>query len=346
MNLFHLRHVDWLDSQMIYHALPRVNVEGILVLAPKTPYVCIGYHQNLEQEVDLEYCLEKGIPVFRREVGGGAVFLDGDQIFYQIVIHKDNPLARGRKAEFFERMLMPVVETYHELGIPVKFKPVNDVITAEGRKISGTGAAEIGDYIILVGNLIADFDYKTMVRVLRVPDEKYRDKVFKSMTENLTTIKRETGRMPGWDEMVDPLLKNYEKVLGILEPSELPHEVREQIKKLEPDYLSNDWLHKKRRSSNKRKVKIATDINIIQHIYKSPGGLIRAAFELDGDVISNISISGDFFCYPSNVINLLEETLEGAKQSEITNLVEKFYEKPNVEIPGITPMDWGKVLTG
>ena len=346
MNLFHLRHVDWLDSQMIYHALPRVNVEGILILAPKTPYVCIGYHQNLEQEVDLEYCLEKGIPVFRREVGGGAVFLDGDQIFYQIVIHKDNPLARGCKAEFFERMLMPVVETYHELGIPAKFKPVNDVITAEGRKISGTGAAEIGDYIILVGNLIADFDYKTMVRVLRVPDEKYRDKVFKSMTENLTTIKRETGRMPGWDEMVDPLLKNYEKVLGVLEPSELSDEVREQIKKLEPDYLSNDWLHKKRRSSNDRKVKIASDINIVQRIYKSPGGLVRASFELDGDVISNISISGDFFCYPSNVISMLEEFLEGAKLSEISNLVEKFYEKPNVEIPGITPMDWGKVLTG
>ena len=95
MKLFHLRRVDWLDSQLIYHALPRTNTEGILILAPKTPYVCIGYHQNLEQEVDLAYCKENGIPVFRREVGGGAVFLDGDQIFYQIVIHKDNPLARG-----------------------------------------------------------------------------------------------------------------------------------------------------------------------------------------------------------------------------------------------------------
>jgi len=346
MKLFHLRRVDWLESQLIYHALPRVKVEGILILAPKTPYVCIGYHQNLEQEVDLDYCKETGIPVFRREVGGGAVYLDGNQIFYQIVIHKDNPLARGGKAEFFERMLMPVVETYNDLGITTKFKPVNDIITAEGRKISGTGATEIDDFIILVGNLIADFDYKTMVRVLRVPDEKYRDKVFKSMTENLTTIKRETGRIPEWDDMAAPLLKNYEKVLGKLESSELTQDVREQMKKLEPDYLSDDWLFKKRRSTEKRKVKITTDINIVQHIYKAPGGLIRAAFELNGDVVSNLSISGDFFCYPSNVIRRLEETLEGAKQSEIADRVEEFYKSPNIEIPGIKPEDWEKAVIG
>ena len=120
MKLFHLRHVDWIDSQLIYHAQPRVNVEGINILAPSSPYVCIGYHQNLEQEVDLEYCKENEIPVFRREVGGGAVFLDGNQIFYQIVLHKENPLAEGGKADFFERMLQPVVETYNEFGIPVE----------------------------------------------------------------------------------------------------------------------------------------------------------------------------------------------------------------------------------
>ncbi len=33
MKLFHLRHVDWIDSQLIYHAQPLVNVEGINILA-------------------------------------------------------------------------------------------------------------------------------------------------------------------------------------------------------------------------------------------------------------------------------------------------------------------------
>jgi lipoate---protein ligase len=344
MKLFHLRHVDWVDSQLIYHAQARVNVEGINILAPSSPYVCIGYHQNLEQEVDLEYCEENAIPVFRREVGGGAVFLDGNQIFYQIVLHKENPLTKGGKAEFFERMLQPVVDTYDELGIPSKFRPVNDVITIEGRKISGTGAAEIGDYIILVGNLIADFDYKTMARVLRVPNEKYRDKVFKSMTENLTTIKREIGEIPTWDEMANPLLRNYGKVLGPLVTSDLPQEVRAEMERSKPGYLSDEWLFKKRRDSDGRNVKIATDVNIIQNVYKAPGGLIRTAFELKNEKILNPSISGDFFCYPSDLITNLEKTLEGCDISELRNTLDDFYVQSEIEIPGITPDDWIKAF--
>ena len=66
MKLYHLRHVPWLDSQLVYHAQARSGVEGINILAPAEPYVCIGYHQNLVQEVDLAYCAEQGIPVFRR----------------------------------------------------------------------------------------------------------------------------------------------------------------------------------------------------------------------------------------------------------------------------------------
>ena len=262
MKLFHLKHVDWLESQLIYHAQPRVKIEGINILAPSTPYVCIGYHQNLEQDVDLEYCRAHHIPVFRREVGGGAVFLDGNQIFYQIVMHKDNALARGSKTDFYQRMLEPVAETYKELGIPAQYRPVNDVVTAAGRKIAGTGAAEIGDYVILVGNLIADFDYETMTHVLRVPDEKYRDKIFKSMTENLTTIKREIGLLPDWDGMVAPLIRNFERVLGKLEPSELPQEVYAMMEKIKPQYLSEDWLFMKRSEKNKGNVKIATGVNI------------------------------------------------------------------------------------
>lgn len=344
MKLFHLRHVPWLDSQLIYHAQPCVNVEGINILAPSSPYVCIGYHQNLEQEVDLVYCEDNNIPVFRREVGGGAVFLDGDQIFYQIVIHKDNPLAAGGKADFFKRMLEPVAATYEDLGIPAKYRPVNDVVTEDGRKIAGTGAVEIGDYIILVGNLIADFDYETMARVLRVPDEKYRDKVFKSMRENLTTIKREIGKIPSWDEMVEPLLRNYEKVLGSLEESDLPENVREKMDEIKPDYLSEDWMFKKRRSSDERKVKIATDVNIIQRVHKAPGGLIRSSYELKEGKITNLSISGDFFCYPSDAISMLESALDGVNLPEILDYVTKFYGKHTVEIPGITPEDWVKAL--
>ena len=84
MNVYNLGRVPWLDSQLIYHAMPGAQEEGLILLAPAEPYVCIGYHQDARQEVDLDVCRERQIPVFRREVGGGAVYLDGNQLFYQL----------------------------------------------------------------------------------------------------------------------------------------------------------------------------------------------------------------------------------------------------------------------
>jgi lipoate---protein ligase len=343
--LYHLRHVPWLDSQLVYHAQPRVGVEGLNILAPREPYVCIGYHQDLAQEVDLDYCREQGIPVFRREVGGGAVYLDGQQVFYQIVLHKANPLADGDKATLYRRMLHPVAEAYTDLGVPACFRPVNDVITVAGRKIAGTGAAEIGDYVVLVGNLIADFDYETMTRVLRVPDEKYRDKVYKSMRENLTTLRRETGRLFTWEEMVVPLIARFHEVLGPLEEAELPQSVVAEAEGLKLRFLSEEWLHRGgKRVAEGREVKIASGVRIVQRTYKAPGGLLRATLELREDRIERVALAGDFFCYPAAAIGALEEDLVGLPFADVGAAVAGFYRRHAIETPGVAPEDWLNVL--
>jgi lipoate-protein ligase A len=344
MQLYHLGSVPWAESQLVYHAQPRVGVEGLNILAPDKPYVCLGYHQDLEQEIDEAFCREQKIPIFRREVGGGAVYLDGKQIFYQLVLHKDHPLAQGGRAAFYRRMLQPVASAYGDLGVPAQYRPVNDVITEDGRKISGTGAATIGDYVVLVGNLIADFDYATTARVLRVPDEKYRDKVFKSMKENLTTLRREIGRVPDWDEMVTPLIRRFEQVLGPLEPSDLPQAVRDEIDALRVQFQSSEWLYKKGRREAGRNVKIATGVNVIQHMHKAPGGLIRATVEVGEGRWRRVSLSGDFFCYPRDYISDLESALEGTLCSQVRDVLARFYATHEIETPGISVDDWLQAL--
>ncbi len=196
MDYHFLDAVSWEYSQALYHAAAHLGREALLLLRPATPYVCIGFHQDAQQEIDLEFAQQMNIPVFRREVGGGAVYLDGQQLFFQLIIRRDHPGVPQNIADFYRKFLQPIIETFRQFGVPAEYKPVNDIVT-NGRKISGTGAAQIDDMLILVGNFIQDFNYEMMSRVLRVPDEKFRDKVHKTMYENLTTFLRETGENPG-----------------------------------------------------------------------------------------------------------------------------------------------------
>ena len=345
VHLYDLGSVPWTDSQLIYHALPRLQREALVLLSPASPYVCIGYHQDVEKEVDVEFCRENHIPIFRREVGGGGVYLDDNQLFYQLIVHKDNPVAPFDKAAFYRKFLEPPIETYREIGIAAGYKPVNDIIT-EKRKISGNGAAEIGDYLILVGNLILDFNYEMMTRVLSVPDEKFRDKVYKSMRENLTTIKRELGEVPPRETLAASLARNFEKLLGPLPRAGVDEELRSEVSRLESEFLSDEWLYEIGRRTEGRTVKIAAGVDVRHLVHKAPGGLIRGDVEITDGVITSLSLSGDFFFYPADKVTELSEALIGKKGAEVEETIIQFYEEHGIESPGVEPADFARVVVG
>ena len=63
-----------------------------MLISPAQPYASIGFHQDMEQELELDYCAAHSIPIFRREVGGGAVYLDEAQLFWQLILPRDHPM--------------------------------------------------------------------------------------------------------------------------------------------------------------------------------------------------------------------------------------------------------------
>jgi lipoate-protein ligase A len=345
VQLYDLGSVPWDQSQLIYHALPRLGRESLVLLSPADPYVCIGYHQDLEKEVDVQFCQENSLPIFRREVGGGGTYLDNNQLFYQLILHKDNPLAPRDKSTFYRKFLQPPIDTYREIGIPAEYKPVNDII-AHSRKISGNGAGEIGDYLILVGNLILDFNYEMMSRVLRVPDEKFRDKVYKSMRENLSTIKRELGQIPSRESLNASLATRFEKVLGPLERAELDHELRREVSRLGLRFSTDDWLHRIGRRVEGRTVRIAAGREVRHLVHKAPGGLIRGDVETADGIIASVVLSGDFFFFPAEKLGDLAQELVGQEVTDAEAVIAAFYSEHNVESPGVQPSDFARVVAG
>ena len=347
MELYNLGPVKWQDSQLIYHALASLGREALSLVSPSEPYVCIGYHQDAAQEVDLEFCRANGVPVFRREVGGGAVYLDGRQLFYQLILRRDNPMVPLRKEAFYRKFLAPVVDVYRRIGIPAEYKPINDVIVGQG-KISGTGVGEIGHCVVFVGNLIVDFNYEMMSKVLRVPDEKFRDKVKKTLEDNLTTIRRQLGaeRAEQWsDEALDGLLvEAFEPLCGGFTPQGRDDELEARVAELGRRMITDEWLNRKGKRVPGRDVKIRAGLNVVQKMHKAVGGLIRADFEVREDRYAGLSISGDFFCYPAEAVGRLESALEGRTAAEAKEIVEGFYASGEVDTPGVEIEDWLEVL--
>jgi hypothetical protein len=119
-----------------------------------------------------------------------------------------------------------------------------------------------------------------------------------------------------------------------------------QAQVLKPQFLSEEWLYKKGRQRPGREVKIASGVNVVHRLHKSPGGLLRATIEARENCLNKVSLSGDFFCYPEDAVSQMELALEGVSLEQVQGIVADFYARGRVETPGVTADDWLKVLLG
>lgn len=345
MYLFDLGERPWQQSMLIFHALARMGIEAIDIVSPQTPYISIGYFQDAKKEVDLEYCKREGLPIIRREVGGGTVYLDRNQIFYHMVWNRDNPNFPKRIKDIYEYLSVPPIETYEEFGIETKFREINDIVTSKGRKIAGLGGGDIADSMAFVGSIILDFDYDKMTNAIKVPDEKFRDKIFKTMEENVTSMKKELGKVPAREDIKKVLVKKYEKLFGKLKPVNLDNEIIRKMTELAKWFNSPEFLFKKTPRIPKG-VKIKEGIEILYGMYKARGGLIRTAQEVEMRKLRDIGISGDFTLYPKKELVEMEHILKDTEREkrELTSKIEEFYEDTDVQTPGVKSKDFTSAI--
>ena len=343
LRILDLGTVSWLRSQSIYHgiayALRPGDLDTITLMNPAEPYVCVGLHQEVEKEIDVEYCRANGIPIVRREVGGGAVYLDRNQLFWHAIFQRDHlPFSIE---EIYAKVLAGPVAAHRAMGIEAYHQPVND-LQVGGKKIGGTGAASIGGAFIVVGSLIFDFDYTLMARVLKVPSEKFRDKVFHTLNEYLTTIRRELGEQaPSWEEGKRLLIHHFADALGAdVELGEVTDREWRVIEELDALLASDEWTYQ-RGGLSRAGVKIAEGVHVREAAHKAPGGLVRVTvIERDG-AIDDLALSGDFFCYPPEAIPALERSLKGAplEQEVLTTRIAAFLTERGAQLPRVDAAD-------
>jgi lipoate-protein ligase A len=334
--------VESLRSLAIFHgvgyAMREDTLDTITITRPLDPFVSIGHHQDARAEVDLEFCEQAGVPVYRREIGGGAVYLDEGQTFWHTIFHQSR--VPTNLTDVYTKFLAGPVLALNRMGIPAVHRPVND-IQVGGRKIGGTGAATVGESMIVAGSLMFDFNYELMVKVLRVPSEKFRDKMYSTMREYLTTINRQLGdNAPTREQGVQILIECFNETLGteLVLDEPRPDEL-EAIERQEERIASQDWLHLDGLPASGDIVKIAEGVKVIEGVHKAPGGLIRATVAVRDGAIDGMLLSGDFFMEPAEALGALQKSLVGVTHDPDAVLAVVKEQLEGVDTPGLDASD-------
>jgi lipoate-protein ligase A len=335
--------VPALRSQAIYHGVAHALKEGddpvLTLVNPLTPYVCVGVHQEVAKEVDEEFCRDNGLPVIRRHVGGGAVYLDRNQMFFHFMFPRGK--APQYAANLYPRFIEPAVRTYRELGVEAAYRPIND-IHVNGRKIGGTGAASIGDATVMVGSFMFDFDTATMSKCLKVPSEKFRDKLKATLDDYMTTMTKEMAQLPERDEVRAIFLRHCADVLEVTPHMDIATQAElEAIAAQERELSDPDWTYRKGRKLTEAGVKIAAGVHLTESAHKARGGLIRTHLLAQDGRIANLILTGDFTCLPEDGVDRLAAALTGVALNEqaVSDAAAKAIADLRLDLPGVEAAD-------
>ena len=292
----------------------------------------VGFHQGVEQEIREDFCRENAIHINRRITGGGAIYFGEDALGWELIAGKD-VISRDIQG-LYRRLCEAAIDGLRALGINASFRPVND-IEVQGRKISGTGGTEARGAFLFQGSLLVDLDLQLMLRALRIPTEKLKDKEIDSLRERMTCLKWELGHLPPIDIVKAAIEKGFSKAFGAkFEAQGLSSWEQDYLDKHLRRFQSTDWIYKVRRP--------LTDEHILYAVYKAPGGLIHISLLTDDarDCIKVILITGDFFSYPRRAVLDLEARMKNCPIGKIEETVQSFFAEVKPEMPGVTPDDF------
>ena len=108
------------------------NEGDFVLLYVDEPSVIIGSNQAVVNEVDMDFCIENEIRIFRRLSGGGAVFHDEGNLNYCFISDRTgNPLGHD--------FLNPIIRVLASIHLPVTLGKRKD-LWLEGYKVSGTAS--------------------------------------------------------------------------------------------------------------------------------------------------------------------------------------------------------------
>ena len=210
------------------------NVPDSFFVWSVQPTVIFGRNQDMEAEVNVDYCRKHGIQMYRRKSGGGCVYSDkGNLMLSYITSETDVDTA-------FRNYLEHLASVLRELGLAAVTTAHNDVLV-NGYKVSGNACFATSTGCIVHGTLLYDGDFAEMEKAITPSREKLESKGIKSVRQRVANLKELSTEFD-----IDTLKL---KIINYFcnNESALSNEDIKDIELIEQDYLDENFIRYGRR---------------------------------------------------------------------------------------------------
>ena len=278
----------------------------------------VGWFDDVDSTLDLAACERLGVAVIRRPMyGGGTAFYDaGCAVMWGFLIpYGDAPDLDEALARY-----QPVVTaTLERLGLgEVQFEGSSD-LRWHGRKLGALTAQDVMVCASVGGFLnIKPPNLDLYLGVVRVPDEKFKDKAVKDMREYVCTAEEVAGRPVTYEAFRDALVESLTEAGITLKPQPLDETELARVAKGAAKVGSPGFI---RRVSSERFAAEAPPGTRVGFGNEKGRKLCRAGVAVDGDgVVVAAMMAGDMHVSPPDVIDRVAAALVGARTADSADL--------------------------
>lgn len=152
---------DDLLDEVRRDGLPRVRI-----YRPDRTVVVLGRGSDPEREIEIEACLEDGVPVLKRRGGGCAVVLDPGNVIVTAVLPVKG---YGDNDRLFGRLSGWLLDGLRRAGIPDLYRDGISDLVAGGRKVSGACIYRSKNLLFYSSTLLVEPDTEKVERYLKHP---------------------------------------------------------------------------------------------------------------------------------------------------------------------------------
>lgn len=192
------------------------------------PSVIFGRNQVAENEVNIPYCREHGIQMYRRKSGGGCVYADMSNVMLSYITNDENVDVT------FTRYLSMFAEALQRLGIDAQKNDHNDIMIGD-KKVSGNAIYHLPGKNIAHGTLLYNTDMENMLQAITPSRQKLDKHGVESVRQRICLLKDYT------DIPFAEIRKQLREMLCDTVYSMTAEDVK-IVEEIEKEYLSEDFI--------------------------------------------------------------------------------------------------------